>query len=71
MLSLQALSPTVYDALEVFKDLQVKTENEIFWLLLAWVEAQREEREEGTQALFLKMVKQLSSLNWIRDISCW
>jgi hypothetical protein len=55
----------------VSKDLQLKTENEVFWLLLAWVEAQSEESEEGTQALFLKMVKQLSSLNWIRDISCW
>jgi hypothetical protein len=37
----------------------MKTANEAFWLLLAWVEAQSEESEEGKQELFTKMAKHL------------
>jgi hypothetical protein len=51
----QALSPTVFEALISSDGLQLKTENEAFWLLLAWVEAQSEESEEGKQEHFSRM----------------
>jgi hypothetical protein len=57
---LQDLSPTVFEALLSSEGLQIKTANEAFWLLLAWVEAQSEESEEGKQALFTRMAKHLS-----------
>jgi hypothetical protein len=56
----QALSPTVFEALLSSKGLQLKTANEAFWLLLAWLEAQSEESEEGKQELFTRMAKHLS-----------
>jgi hypothetical protein len=49
----------VFEALLSSKRLQFKLENEAFWLLLSWVEAQSEEREEGKQALFERMAKGL------------
>jgi hypothetical protein len=56
---LQDLSPTVFEALLSSKGLQLKTANEVFWLLLSWVEAQSEESEEGKQELFTRMAKHL------------
>jgi hypothetical protein len=55
----QDLSPTVFEALLSSKGLQLKTANEAFWLLLAWVEAQSDESEEGKQELFNRMAKHL------------
>jgi hypothetical protein len=57
---LQDLSPTVFEALLSSENIQLKTANEAFWLLLAWVEAQSEESEEGKQELFNRMAKHLS-----------
>jgi hypothetical protein len=55
----QDLSPAVFEAIFSSKNLDVATENEAFWLLLAWVEAQNEESEEGKQELFNRMAKHL------------
>jgi hypothetical protein len=49
----------LFKALLASNSLQLKTENEAFWLLLAWVEAQSKESEEGKQALFNRMAKEL------------
>jgi hypothetical protein len=49
----------VFESLISSDSLQLKTENEAFWLLLAWVEAQSEESEEGKQELFTRMAKHL------------
>jgi hypothetical protein len=55
----QKLPPVVFEALLSSEGLQLKTENEAFWLLLSWVEAQSEQSEEGKQALFTRMAKHL------------
>jgi hypothetical protein len=55
----QDLSPAAVKALISSSEIQAKSENEIFWLMLAWVEAQSEESEEGKQELFTQMTKQL------------
>jgi hypothetical protein len=57
---LQDLSPSVFEALLSSEGLQLKTENERFWLLLSWVEAQSEESEEGKQVLFTRLAQHLS-----------
>jgi hypothetical protein len=56
---MQDLSPTAFEALLSSEGLQLKTENETFWLLLSWVEAQSEESEEGKQELFTRIAKHL------------
>jgi hypothetical protein len=50
----------VFEALISSSWLRFKLENEAFWLLLAWVEAQSGESEEGKQALFTRLAQHLS-----------
>jgi hypothetical protein len=60
---MQNLSPAVFESLISSDSLQLKTENEAFWLLLAWMEAQSEESQEDTgedeHELFNRMAKHL------------